>query len=145
MTQTLYDKDFYAWTQQQAELIRHEELEKLDLPNILEEIESMGKSQQRELDSRLTRIIEHLLKLTYEPHSRAERGWKGSVLEQRIELKKLLRDNSTLRATVGDYVEEAYQDACKLAADGLELAISTFPPTCPWSVEQILDTGWLPE
>ncbi len=144
MTQTLYQTDFYYWTQQQAALLRNEEYAELDLPNLIEEIEAMGKSDKREVESRLTVILEHLLKLRHEPKSRARNHWRRTVQVQRIDLARLLRENHTLRTQISDFIADAYQDARKLAANGLNRTVSTFPPTCPWAATEILNEDWLP-
>jgi len=144
MTQTLYQTDFYAWTQQQAALLKEEEFTEVDWQNLIEEIEDMGRSNKREVSSRLTRILEHLLKLVTEPNSRAANHWKRTVLTQRIDLARHLSDNATLRATVSDFVDDAYSDARRLAASGLDCSMTTLPAHCPWTAEQVLDVDWLP-
>ncbi|MCX6043527.1 MAG: DUF29 domain-containing protein [Chloroflexi bacterium] len=144
MTQTLYKQDFYAWTKQQAALLQSEELEKLDLPNLVEEIEAMGRSEESQLDSRLTVLSAHLLKLTYQPE-KSKGGWLGTIREQRLSLKKLLRRNPTLRARLADTIPEAYMDAREEAEYDTGLPLATFPLECPWTSEQILGSEWLPE
>jgi len=144
MTNTIYRTDFYAWTLRQADLLRNEDYADLDRVNLIEEIESMGASERRELDHRLTTIMEHLLKLTCESQSSARAKWKRTVLTQRIDLSKLLRGNATLRATVANFIEDAYQDALKLAVAGTRCSRDNFPAHCPWTAEQILDEDWLP-
>jgi len=144
MTQLLYDTDFYQWTVAQASLLRNEEYADLDRHNLIEEIESMGASERRELDSRLTTIMLHLLKITNEPNSSAVRGWKTTILTQRTDLRKVLRNNATLRGAVANFVDDAYQDAQLLAADALQIEHINLPPECPWTAEQLLDLNWLP-
>jgi len=144
-SQTLYQTDFYAWTQQQAARLRDEDYADLDLDNLIEEIESMGASDKRELASRLTTIMEHMLKLVCEPKSRARNGWKRTVLTQRIGLNRLLKSNYTLRATISDFVDDAYRDARKLAASGLGCSIAALSQDCPWTAAQLLDEDWLPQ
>src|SRR4029453_18728833 len=105
---TLYDQDFYAWTQEQAALLREGAVHELDLTNLAEEIESLGKSEQRELYNRLRRLLRHLLKLHVAAQwlprdlERAGRGWRTTVKVQRAELAKLLRENRTLWLRVPD-------------------------------------------
>ncbi len=143
MPQTLYRTDFYAWTQQQAELLQAEEFERLDLPNLVEEIESMGISERKELTSRLTVLLIHLLKLRYQPRRRT-RSWLSTINEQRNQLEILFRTSPSLRRQVTDEIEYAYPRARKGAAIETGLALATFPPDCPWKVEEILDADWLP-
>ena len=144
MTQTLYQTDFYAWTQQQAALLKEEEFTEVDWQNLIEEIEDMGRSNKREVSSRLTRILEHLLKLFTEPNSRAANHWKRTILTQRIDLRRHLRDNATLRATVSEFIDDAYSDARRLAVSGLGCSVAALPAACPWTAEQLLDEDWLP-
>lgn len=144
MTQTLYQTDFYRWTQQQAALLRNEEYAQLDLPNLIEEIEAMGKSDKREVESRLTVILEHLLKFRQEPKSRARNHWRRTVQIKQIDLARLLRENHTLRTQINNFIDDAYQDARKLAATGINRTITTIPPTCPWAATELLAEDWWP-
>lgn len=144
MTTALYETDFYQWTVKQAELLRGEDYAELDIDNLIEEIESMGKSDRREVGSRLTTIMEHMLKLVHEPKSRAKNGWKRTIATQRIELAKLLRDNYTLRSQIADFIEDAYSDARQLAAVGLDCSVAVFPVVCPWTAGQLQNIDWLP-
>ncbi len=144
MTTTLYETDFYRWTLRQADLLRHEDYAELDRDNLIEEIESMGKSEQRELDSRLTTIMEHMLKLVCEPDSPAARGWIHTILIQRTDLKKLLKNNASLRAQIDSYIDDAYQDARLLAASTTACPISAFSDICPWTGGELLDINFLP-
>src|SRR5262249_9382148 len=120
---TLYEQDFYAWTQEQATLLRLRAVQDLDLTNLAEEIESLGKSEQRELYNRLRRLLRHLLKLHVaaprlpQELERAGRGWRLTVTVQRLELAKLLRENRTLWHAVPTELVDAYTVA-RLAAAG---------------------------
>lgn len=144
MTTALYETDFYQWTVKQAELLRGEDYAELDIDNLIEEIESMGRSDRREVGSRLTPMMEHMLKLVHEPKSRAKNGWKRTIATQRIELAKLLRDNYTLRSQIADFIEDAYPDARQLAAVGLDCSVVVFPVACPWTAGQLQNIEWLP-
>jgi len=144
MTNTTYRTDFYAWTQEQVALLEAEDWEKLDIANLKEEIEDMGISQRKELDSRLTTILEHMLKLTCEPKSRATDKWRRTILTQRLALAKHLKENATLRAIVTDFVADAYADARELAAAGTRCSVDSFPVACPWTAKQIQDKEFLP-
>jgi hypothetical protein len=144
MATALYETDFYGWSLHQAALLRNEEYAELDIENLVEEIEAMARRDRRELGRRLMRILEHLLKLLYEPGSRASGKWRRSVLTQRLELQHFFETNYALRAQIDDFVEVAYLDARQLAASGLGCLVDDLPKQCPWSVEQILDVKWLP-
>ncbi len=97
----LYETDFYQWTLRQASLLREEDYADLDIDNLIEEIEDMGNNARHELDSRLTTIMEHMLKLMREPKSRAARGWQHTILIQRTDLKKRLKSTVSLRTQNG--------------------------------------------
>jgi hypothetical protein len=142
--QLLYDRDFYAWANEQAELLRAGRLSEADIENIAEEIESLGKSEKRELISRLTVLLVHLLKWQYQ---RALRGksWRLTLEEQRDEVAAPLGDNPSLKSTLGDFIAVAYRRAILGAARETDLERSAFPTTCPWSFEQIMDPNFFPD
>lgn len=136
MLNSLYDSDFYAWTQQQAGLLRSAQLDQLDQRHLLEEIEEMGRQEKRELESRLEVLMMHLLKWQYQPNLRS-RSWQLTIKEQRLRLLKLLRENPSLRAQLLDYVNSAYPLATVRAEK--ETGLNSFPEQCPFSAEQLLD------
>lgn len=155
MTTALYETDFYAWTMQQAELLKNEDFAEIDLNNLIEEIEGMGRSEQRELDNRLIVLLRHLLKLSFLPNSDPARGWRSTVREQRYRINRLLAQNPSLRPSVPGLIRENYAEASDLALDDLaneNFAASSggsprdaaLPLHCPWTPEQILDLNWLP-
>jgi hypothetical protein len=147
----LYEQDFYAWTQTTADLIRAGQWYNLDRESLAEEIESLGKSEQRELSNRLSPLLEHLLKLAIAasrfPHdlSRAERGWRATVKTQRLRVAQVIRDNPSLRPTVPRALADAYEVARVQAAAALDIEESTVPETCPWMPEQVQDVDFWPE
>ena len=143
MTTTLYETDFYAWTQRQAALLRAEEFEQIDWNNLIEEIESLGRSEKHEIESRLIVIIMHLLKLQQQP-ARRTRSWNVTISTQRVDLERLLADNPSLRARLPESVNQVYTDAVKKAAAETGLDKRTFPVQCPWSADQILDEEFWP-
>lgn len=142
-TATLYDTDFYAWTQQQATLLRDEEFAELDLHNLIEEIEAMGRSEKRELASRLQVLLMHLLKWQFQEATRC-RSWQNTIRTQRSDLARLLADNPSLRATVPDVIAQVYPDAVLDASEETGLLTLAFPPTCPYSAAEALDRTFLP-
>lgn len=136
----LYDQDFYAWTQEQAKLIKTKAFEKLDIANLFEEVESMGKHEKRELGNRLTVLLMHLLKWKYQP-ARQCKSWKLTLKEQRNELKFHLKENQSLTNpnTFQETFDHAYSVAILKAAEETNLDEEVFPETCEWTVTQILD------
>ena len=140
---SLYDDDFYAWTQQQAALLRQGRVASLDLPNVLEEIETLGRKEIAELRSRFTVLALHLLKQLHQPE-RSGRSWQTTILNQRIEIGRHMKDNPSLEPKAEAVFAEAYADARELAASETGLALSTFPQALPFSREQALDRTWQP-
>jgi hypothetical protein len=147
VTTALYETDFYAWTMQQAELLKNEDFAEIDLNHLIEEIAGMGRSEQRELDNRFTILLRHLLKLSCLPNSPPSRGWRSTVKEQRYQIDDLLKKNPSLRPLVSDTIRDKYAQALDLAMDDLandDLVGSALPVRCPWTVEQLLDLRWFP-
>lgn len=142
---TLYETDFYAWTQRQAALLREEAFEQIDWNNLMEEIESLGRSEKHEVESRLTVILMHLLKWQYQPSRRITgRSWRKTLTIQRIDLDRHLAQNPSLRAQLPLLVNDVYTLAVRKAAVETGLDRRTFPLQCPWTVEQILDEEFWP-
>lgn len=143
-TPTLYDQDFYAWANQQAALLRAGRLGEADLDQIAEEIESMGRSEKRELVNRLVVLMLHLLKWHFQPGLRGT-SWRLSIEEQRYRLVGHLKDNPSLKAGTGDAIADAFRLALIAAERETGLPRSTFPADCPWSLSEMLNTAFLPE
>ena len=139
----LYDRDFFLWTVRNAELLRAGRLDEADLQHIAEEIEDMGKREQRELESRLIVLLVHLLKGRVQPNRRGA-SWMGTIKIQRDEIARLLKKMPTLCNALAEEVPEAYRSAVLRAAIQTGLAESSFPETCPFGLEQILDREFLP-
>lgn len=144
MNQSLYNTDFYGWVNRQTELLRAGNLVAIDIENIVEEIEDMGKSLKRELESRLKILFVHLLKWQYQPSHRGNR-WRYSIEEQRAELEDHMKDNPSLSSKLPEALERGYRYAINGAAKETGLSKDTFPAECPWSFEQIMDNGFFPE
>jgi hypothetical protein len=144
MSNSLYDRDFYAWANEQAALLRAGRLAEADLENIAEEIESMGRSEKRELVSRLKFLLIHLLKWRFQPTRRGN-SWRLSIEEQRREVADHLADNPSLQAKLPDALGSAYNTAVLAAARETGLDRNTFPSACPWTYDQIMDAAFWPE
>jgi len=142
---TLYETDFYAWTQRQSELLRLKEFAEVDWNNLIEEIESLGRNERREIKSRLGVLLMHLLKLEYQRRPWfLTRSWRNTIAEQRNRLDAALAESPTLRAQINELITEAYPYAIKDAARETGLPRATFPAVCPYSVEQLLDEDYWP-
>ncbi|MGI9279272.1 MAG: DUF29 domain-containing protein [Endozoicomonas sp.] len=141
----LYDTDFYSWTERQAQLIREGRLSELDLENILEEIESMGRSDYRALQSRLGILFMHLLKWEYQPEKRQTgHSWEHTIREQRKQARRILQDSPGLKGKIEAILPVAYKRAIEDAAEETGLSPSTFPQERPWSYEQAMNPEFWP-
>jgi len=140
----LYDHDFYAWANEQAALLRSGKLADADIEHIAEEIESMGKTEKRELISRLTVLLVHLLKWQFQPIRRGK-SWEVSIKVQRNDLARHMVDNPSLKSKLDEAIGYAYRDAVLLASDETSLPETTFPLACPWSFEQMMAPDFWPE
>jgi len=143
-TASLYEVDFYGWTQEQVELLRSGRLGEIDLYNVIEEIEDMGKRQKQELRSRLTILFVHLLKWQYQPNLQG-RSWVLTIKVQRFEIKNHLAENSSLKSSLNDAIGKAWKAALLKAEQETGLRSSTFPQECPWAFEQVMDDDFWPE
>jgi hypothetical protein len=139
-----YDEDFYAWTMEQARLLRSGELSQLDIENIAEELESMGRRDRHEIESRLEVLLMHLLKWQIQVKMRSP-GWAGTIREQRRRIAKLVRESPSLRPVVSQLIPEAYAEAREKASEETGLAETAFPTECPFTPEQVLVLDFLPE
>jgi hypothetical protein len=138
---TTYDTDFYQWTQQQADLLRQGALSALDIENLAEEIESMGKSGQRAVESYLRNILLHLLKWQYQPERRGN-SWRLSIRDGRYQVAKRLRESPSLKPKMADMAADEYPLVREYAANETGLPLVTFPEQCPFTVEEIAGDYW---
>jgi len=146
--QTLYEKDFYQWTQQTAQAIRQNKFHEIDIHHLAEEIESMGASERSQLENRLAVLIAHLLKYHYLAQWRVEngRGWEATIKEQRHKLKRLLKHNPSLKPYLNTLFteEDIYRDGYLKAIAETNLNYDAFPEQCPYSLEQMMDETFFP-
>ena len=134
---SLYDTDYVAWLEEQVAHLRAGRISALDVENVAEELESLMRSQRQQLENRLEVLILHLLKWDNQPDQRSNR-WRATVAEQRGRIRRLLRDSPSLKRSLEEAAREVYAEALEQAAIETGLEESTFPPTLPYSVEQIL-------
>jgi Domain of unknown function DUF29 len=137
-SQSLYEQDFYQWTQQMATVLRNGHFDQLDIENIAEEIESLGRSDRRELKSRLTILLMHLLKWHYQPEQRSN-SWRATITEQRIRILDLLLESPSLVNYLKVEVDRCYNNAKALAGDETGLNSIIFPQNCPYLLTEILE------
>ena len=136
----LYERDFYQWVQQTAAALKAKAFNQVDWNNVIEEIESMGRSERRELNSRLIVLLEHLLKLHYWASERAfnERGWRNTVIEQRRQIQLLLEDSPSLRALLDDLYSDAYRQAREDLILKAQFPEATIPREQPYTLADAL-------
>jgi Domain of unknown function DUF29 len=139
-----YEEDFYAWTCEQARLLRSGEFSSIDAANLAEEIESLGRSDRRELESRMTVLLMHLLKWQKQSKLRS-RSWSGTILEQRRRIEKLLKESPSLRPSVDEALAEVYTEAREAASNETGLPETEFPAGCPFTTDEVLSRSFLPE
>lgn len=144
MNASLYDRDFYAWANEQAALLRAGKLQAADIAHIAEEIESMGRSEKRELVSRLTVLLLHLLKWRFQPALRGN-SWRLSIANARDQLADHLDDNPSLKARLPEITALAYRYARRSAAMETGLPEAAFPEECVWSFTEIMSPTVMPE
>lgn len=139
----LHDADFYAWTQQQTNLLRLGDFNLVDIENVIEELTSLGERDKRELKSRLILILLHLLKWQFQPARRGN-SWRGTINGQRTELALILDDSPSLNRVAEESFVRCYELARKRAADETGLPISSLPEACPWAFEQVIAAEFWP-
>lgn len=141
---TLYNSDFYGWTKEQVQLLREEKWEILDKLNLIEEIETLGRQERRELVNRLALLLGHLLKWQYQPEKRSN-SWLAKIREQRTQVKRILTDSPSLKSYLEEALQLSYEDGINLAVKETNLPYETFSQSCNYGISQILDNEFLPE
>jgi ribosomal protein L29 len=140
---TTYEHDIVAWAKEQAYLLRSGKLSAIDIEHIAEEIEDVGKSEQRELASRMAVLLSHLLKWQYQS-ARQSSSWQRTIKEQRKAIARRLKNTPSLKASIYDleWLADAWGDAISITIN--ETGMDCFPESCPWTIENILAENWLP-
>ena len=139
-----YDTDFYAWANEQAALLRSGKLAEADIQHIAEEIESMGRTEKRELVNRLAVLLAHLLKWRFQPNLRG-RSWRLTIREQRDEVADHMADNPSLTSKLDEAMTTAYRKAVITAAKETAFDEDDFPAVCPWSFELAMKADFWPD
>jgi len=139
-----YREDFYAWTIEQARLLRSGELSSIDAANLAGKIEILGRGDRRELEGRMTVLLMHLLKWQKQSKLRS-RSWSGTIFKQRRRIEKLLKESPSLRASVNEALAEVYTEAREAASNETGLPETEFPVDCPFTTDEVLTRDFLPE
>ena len=139
-----YETDYYGWTIEQAALLRSGHLQEVDLENLIEEVEAMGRSEKRALESRLLVLLTHLLKWQYQPVRRGK-SWELTIKEQRLRIVKILRDNPSLKREIEACFLDTYPFAIIQTIKETGIDENVFPSVCSWSLEKVLNAEFLPD
>ena len=142
---TSYQTDIVSWANEQANYIRAGFFDKLDLEHLAQEIEDVGKSEQRELASRMAVLLAHLLKWQFQPALRGS-SWAATISVQRERILRRIEQTPSLRPmlTSEDWISDMWADARLDASKETGISFNTFPNTCPWAMSDVLSNDWLP-
>jgi hypothetical protein len=142
---TKYSDDVVAWAREQAAFLRARRFSDLDLEALAEEIDDVGKSEERELANQMARLLAHLLKWQFQPGQRSK-SWERTVKDARGRVLRRIKRTPSLRKSLDDpdWIEDAWSDAVQWAAAETVLDVTTFPETCSWSMSDVTTEGWLP-
>jgi hypothetical protein len=143
LKQTLYEQDYYLWLITTAQKLRQGNLAEVDVANLIEEIDDMGRSEKKAVRGNLRILLMHLLKYKYQPKKRTN-SWLFTIVEQRKRLKDSFKDSPSLKPYFLEVFDECYQDAIDLATAETGLPRETFPNQSPFLPEQILNPEYLP-
>ena len=142
--QPLYERDFYLWVEEQTRLLRQGAFERLDVGNLVEEIEDLGVGAKKAVKSNLVVVLLHLLKHQFQPRRRS-RSWQASIVEHRQRLRDDFRSSPSLRSYAQDVFAEAYGDARERALAETGLPEHGLPLESPYTLEQTLGPDFLPD
>ena len=142
----LYNQDYQKWLKFTAKKLRSGHFDEVDWENLVEEIEDMGRSEKRALASLLTRLFEHLLKLSYWESEREYNAnkWRAEITTFRVQIKKLVQESPSLKPYLDKIITECYLDARKITSRLTGFKIEIFSSEVIASIEQILDEDWFP-
>jgi len=144
----LYEHDYYAWIREQVRALREHRIEDIDFENVAEEIEDLGKSERRSVESHLETLLLHALKLTYArwmSRDRNARLWENTIELARFRIRKLLDESPSLRPMLEELFNNAYKGARISARRALGFPKEPLPETPPWTLEQVLDDNFMPK
>lgn len=136
---TLYDRDFLLWTEQQAECLKKGDWTELDVAHLVEELEALGRSEQKELGSSLQVLLIHLLKCQYQPERRTK-SWDDTLNNHCDQIQDCLEDTPSLQRFLQDveWIEKYYRRARREAAKETQKLIETFPSECSFKMSKFL-------
>ncbi len=139
-----YGVDFNRWLEQTVQLLRDRRWQEIDVPQLIQEMKDLGKSERRAIASQLTRLLLHLLKWQHQPQRRSD-SWLDSITDARTQIELAIADSPSLKDYPGEQLAASYQRARRQAAKQINTELSALPPECPYSLELVLNEDWLPE
>jgi hypothetical protein len=140
---SLHQRDLALWAEAQARALAERRAGALDWDNLAEEIDSLGRSQRREIRSRLSVLLLHLLKWELQPERR-KYGWRATMMEQRSMIEETIADSPSLGAYPAQALPWAWRVAVARAGEETGLSADAFPAECPYGARQALDFAFLP-
>ena len=143
MEASLYERDYYAWVQQQVSYLQQQKFDELDLANLIEEVDDLGRADKKAIKSNLTVLLVHLLKYKYQPIM-VTSSWRNTIVEHRRRILNDLKDSPSLKPFLDNIFDQVYEDARVDAAFETQMPFETFPAACPFDREQVLDPTFLP-
>lgn len=143
MSQT-YTTDFNQWVEQTVQFLRDRQWHQIDREALIDEVESLGKSERRAIASQLIRLLLHLLKWQYQPQRRSD-SWLDSITDARTQIDLAIADSPSLQSYPAEQLEKCYQRARRQAAKQTNFDSSVFPEDCPYALESVLDEDWRPD
>jgi hypothetical protein len=143
MIKDLYDQDYYLWIMRTIELLNQKKFSELDLTNLVEEIEDMGKSEKKSITSNLRILLMHLLKYKYQSDKQTN-SWLFTIVEHRKRLQEAFKVSPSLKRYYEEVFLDCYQDARELASAETGLSVQIFSEVCPFTPEEALNSNYLP-
>lgn len=140
---TSIDDDFALWSAEQGALVRAGKFDRVDLENVAEELESLGRGDKYQIDHRMEVLLGHLLKWQFQPTERTN-SWSATIFEQRYRINRLIEDSPSLRSRPAETLSGSFVIGRYDAIKETKLPEAAFPETCPYTIEQILDPDFLP-
>lgn len=138
MNTSQYEADFYKWIYSQAELLKNGQLEKLDITNLVEEIETLGRNDKKSLKNQFIRLLKHLLKKEFQPEKQIDsNSWEFSIRNAKREILYLIKDSPSLKNELIKMFDDVYDDSRYSASGETRLDLEIFPEICPWTIEEL--------
>jgi hypothetical protein len=142
--ESLYEEDYLKWIETTVDKLRLQDFSSVDWENLIEEIESLGKSEQKSFKSNLIVVLIHLLKWQFQRELRSG-SWAGSIVEHRRRIEEDMEDSPSLKPYLEEVLDKCYLAAVKQASAETGLALTVFPQLCPYTSTEVLDSNFMPD